>query len=118
MSAQVDSFAGEFTSKIEEWRRRLAGWYGEGKRIAAWGAGTKGVMFLNFVQAGEQIPYIVDINPRKSGMYIVGTGQQIVPPEFLTDFQPEIVILMNAIYRDEIASMLQELGVTAEIVVA
>ena len=118
MSAQVDAFAGEFTSKIEEWRRRLAGWYGEGKRIAAWGAGTKGVMFLNFVQAGEQIPYIVDINPRKSGMYIVGTGQQIVPPEFLTDFQPEIVILMNAIYRDEIASMLQELGVTAEIVVA
>jgi len=118
MNTQVDAFAGEFSSKIDHWRRRLAGWHDEGKRIAAWGAGTKGVMFLNFLRAGDQIPCIVDINPRKSGMYIVGTGQRIVPPEFLTDFQPEIVILMNAIYRDEIANMLEELGVSAEIVVA
>lgn len=118
MAGQVDSFADEFYSKIDSWRSLLAGWQEEGKRVAAWGAGTKGVMFLNFLQARDQIPYIVDINPRKAGMYIVGTGQRIVPPEFLSEHQPDVIILMNAIYRDEIALMLQEMGVTAEIVVA
>jgi len=27
-------------------------------------------------------------------MYIAGTGQQIVPPEFLRNYQPDVVIVM------------------------
>lgn len=118
MAIQVDAFADEFRNKIEDWRQRLAGWEEQGKRVVAWGAGTKGVMFLNFLQAQDQVPYIVDINPRKLGKFVVGTGQEIVAPEFLREFGPDVVVLMNPIYQEEIAQMLQDLGVTAEIVAA
>jgi hypothetical protein len=118
MTAQVDVFAVEFKQKVGEWQQQLAAWREDGKRVVAWGAGSKGVTFLNVLQAQEQVPYIVDINPRKLGMYVVGTGQEIVSPEFLRNYDPDVVILMNPIYREEIGQMLEDLEVTAEIVVA
>jgi hypothetical protein len=118
MASQVDAFAEEFNKKVDYWRDLLNRWKKEGKRVLAWGAGSKGVTFLNILQAQELVPYIVDINPRKLGMYVVGTGQEIVSPEFLSEFQPDVVILMNPLYQDEIAQMLERLGVTAEIVIA
>jgi hypothetical protein len=118
MSDQVDAFSGEFKDKVGYWRERLAAWQNGGKRVVAWGAGSKGVTFLNIMEAKEFVPYIVDINPRKLGKYVVGTGQEIVAPGFLRDYQPDVVILMNPLYRDEIAQTLLEMGVAAEITVA
>ncbi len=118
MAEQVDAFAAEFRQKVDQWQRQLAQWNEEGKRVVAWGAGSKGVTFLNILQAAQQVPYIVDINPRKLGMYVVGSGQEIVDPEFLRAYKPDIVILMNSIYRDEIAGMLAGIGVRAQLVAA
>jgi hypothetical protein len=72
-----------------------------GRRTVVWGAGSKGVTFLNtFRDSG--VDYAVDINTRKQGMYVAGTGQRIVPPEFLKDYQPDLITVMNPIYRKEI----------------
>jgi hypothetical protein len=117
-AAQIDSFADAFQEKVASWQRQLATWSEQGKRLVAWGAGSKGVTFLNILQAQEHVPYIVDINPRKLGMYVVGTGQEIVAPGFLRDYRPDVVILMNPVYREEIGRMLGDMGVTAEIVAA
>jgi len=57
----------------------------------------------------------VDINPRKQGMYVAGTGQKIVPPEFLRDYQPDVVIVMNPIYEGEIRQMVADWGLTPEL---
>ena len=59
--------------------------------------------------------YAVDINPSKQGRYLPGTGQRIVPPDFLKEFQPQIVVLMNPIYRQEVEDQLGRLGVIAEV---
>ena len=67
-----------------------------------WGAGSKGVTFLNMIDSRYQIEYVIDINPRKHGKYIPGTGQKIVSPEFLREYIPDIVIVMNLIYENEI----------------
>jgi hypothetical protein len=115
---QVNAFGDEFRQKIVYWRQHLDSWQNEDKRLVVWGAGSKGVTFLNFLQAQEQVPYIVDINPRKLGKFIVGTGQEIVGPDFLRAYQPDIVILMNPLYQEEIARTLKDLGVKAELVVA
>ncbi len=56
---------------------------GKGRPLAFWGAGAKGVSFLNLVPGASQIPIVVDSNPRKQGMYVPGTGQLIVAPEEL-----------------------------------
>jgi len=66
----------------------------------------------------DQIEYIVDINPHKQGKYISGTGQQIVPAEFLRDYQPDVVIVMNPIYKKEIQQTVKELGLTTEFIYA
>ncbi len=44
----------------------------------------------------------MDLNPNKQGNYIAGTGQKFVSPEFLSEFNPDSVIVMNPIYAKEI----------------
>ena len=64
----------------------------------------------------QQIEYVVDINPHKQGKYIAGTGQKIIAPELLTDYQPDLVIIMNPIYKHEIQKMLEELKLYPELI--
>ncbi len=83
-----------------------------------WGAGSKGVSFLNTVGIQDGIRYVVDVNPRKGGRYVVGTGQEIVAPEFLRGYRPDITIVMNRIYDREIRGIMETLGVRTEFVYA
>lgn len=117
-SRQAASFAQAFTQKVAAWKEALHGWKAAGKRVVAWGAGSKGATFLNIIDSDSQIDYIVDINPRKTGMFVVGSGQKIVVPQFLNEYDPDVIILMNPIYQAEIEAMVRGLGITAEFVVA
>ena len=47
-----------------------------------------------------------------------GTAQEVVSPDHLKLRQPDIVIVMNAVYLSEIERILSEMAVSAEIVVA
>jgi len=74
---------------------------------------------LNIVDpAGSVILHIVDINPRKTGRFVPGSGQEIVEPNSLRELHPDVIILMNEIYRDEIASDTTQLGLNPEFLVA
>ena len=81
-----------------------------------WGSGSKGVTFLNVLQTQNQIRHIVDINPRKQGKFIPGSGQQIIAPEALKANPPDVIIIVNAIYESEIQQQLQEMGLTPKFV--
>ncbi len=118
VTADAQAFAENYRRKRDEWQGRLAEMAAAGKKAVVWGAGSKGVTFMNALDAAEVIEYVVDINPRKQGKYVSGAGQQIVAPEFLRDYRPDVVIIMNANYREEIGRMLTEVGVTAELLVA
>ena len=67
------------------------------------------------VRGADRIQSVVDINPRKHGKYVPGTGQPVVGPKDLVDSPPDIVLVMNPIYRDEIAGLIAELGITADV---
>jgi hypothetical protein len=89
------------------------------RHIIVWGAGAKAVTFLNIIDpAGALITHVVDVNPRKAGRFIGGSGQQIVDPSAVSELRPEVVILMNPIYRNEIASALHAVGLHPELLVA
>lgn len=113
-------YAAEFSSthqkRIDEWKYKLERFKYSGKRIVVWGAGSKGVTFLNAIKPKNQIHYIVDINPRKQNMFVAGTAQQIVPPVFLQDYRPDIILIMNPLYRDEISMLASNMNLTAELV--
>ena len=48
--------------------------------LILWGGGSKAVAFLTTLDVREGIEYAVDINPRRSGTFLAGTGQEIVAP--------------------------------------
>jgi hypothetical protein len=83
--------------------------------VVIWGAGSKGVSFLTGLRESD-IQFAVDINPAKHGFFMAGTGQEIVAPDFLETYQPDLVVAMNPIYLDEIQRELEERGLSAELV--
>lgn len=109
----IVTFAENYRGKVETCRRRLEEIEGRGQRAVVWGAGSKGVMFLNTFK-NSQIKYVVDINPRRQGMYLPGTGQRIVSPKFLREYQPDVIIVMNPIYKSEIRQLVKSLGLTTK----
>lgn len=114
----VALFAEKYRQKVAQEEATLAQWQRDGKKVVLWGAGSKGITYLNALQVQDQIAYVVDINPRKHGMYITGAGQAIVPPTHLRQYRPDVVLVMNPIYIEEIRRMLTDIGVTAELVPA
>jgi C-methyltransferase C-terminal domain len=74
------------------------------------------VTFLNTTAAGEIVDVVVDINPRKHGGYIPGTGQQVVGPGALRDVRPATVVLMNHNYETEVRAELDALDLHPEVV--
>jgi C-methyltransferase C-terminal domain len=116
LSRRVASFEECYRNKLDLWNRELDRLCEKGSRIVVWGAGSKGISFLNVVKAADEIRYVVDINPYKQKKYVVGTGQQIIAPEFLREYQPDTVVVLNPIYLDEIRHDLQRIGVPAKLV--
>jgi 2-polyprenyl-3-methyl-5-hydroxy-6-metoxy-1,4-benzoquinol methylase len=112
---ETSLFSSRFDEKLEKWKRRIRSFAANGERAVVWGCGSKGVTFLNML-AGEsaEIEFVVDINPRKQGMYVAGTAQRIVAPAFLRENRPHHVVVMNPIYIDEIRTTVSELGIAPE----
>jgi 2-polyprenyl-3-methyl-5-hydroxy-6-metoxy-1,4-benzoquinol methylase len=117
LPALVLAFEEAYQHKVRAWNGTLRCRLDEGRRLVVWGAGSKGVTLVNTIEGGEQIPYVVDINPRKQGKFVAGTGQQIVPPAFLCAYQADTVLVMNPLYTNEIQATLAQLSVEAEILV-
>lgn len=115
MEHDITTFASTVRREVKRWRRELEGVASSGKRVVAWGAGSKGVMFLNALGDAGNVRHIVDLNPHKQGKYVAGSGQEIVAPEALRAICPDVVIVMNPIYTDEIRAMLAGLGVEAQL---
>ena len=106
-------FARNHQEDVAKRRARLQSWLDAGDRVVIWGAGSKGVAWLVSLGVTEEIPYAVDINPHKHDKYMAGTGQRIVAPEFMMEYRPDTVVVMNPVYHDEIAAELHRLGVSA-----
>jgi SAM-dependent methyltransferase len=100
----------------DHWTARLADLRASGRTVVIWGAGSKGVGFLATLGVGAEIACAVDVNPAKHGMYMPGSGHEIVGPDRLSELQPDLVIVMNPSYLDEIRADLERLGVAAEAV--
>jgi SAM-dependent methyltransferase len=111
----VAEFPVKCQTKLDEWRRQVRETHGRGRKIVLWGSGSKGVSFLTTLGVGDHIKYAVDVNPYRHGYYMPTTGQGIVPPAFLKDYQPDVVIIMNAVYRDEIVRDLDRMSLRPEI---
>jgi SAM-dependent methyltransferase len=114
----VSRFAERQSSRASEWRQRLQQYRDRNQKAVIWGSGSKGVGFLTTLDQDNLIEYAVDINPNRHGYYMPKTGQQIVAPTFLGEYRPEVVIVMNPVYRAEITTELERLGLAPEVICA
>ncbi|NJO41198.1 MAG: methyltransferase domain-containing protein [Cyanobacteria bacterium RU_5_0] len=112
----VQHFATHIEAKLNHWKQHLQRMQQEGKRVVIWGSGSKCVAFLTTLGMKDQIQYVVDINPHRHGKFVPGIGKQIMSPEFLKDYKPDQIIVMNSIYCNEIQRMLSNMNVESEVI--
>ncbi|MCA9875319.1 MAG: hypothetical protein KC441_16725, partial [Anaerolineales bacterium] len=114
--AAVERFATAVPQKIAAWQEKIAAFRAQGQKITLWGGGSKAVAFLTTLGLGvDEIPYVVDINPHKTGTFLASSGQEIVAPDYLPGDPPDVVIIMNPIYRAEIGRDLEVMGLNPTI---
>jgi SAM-dependent methyltransferase len=114
IETQIETFQSKCRDYVEGWRVQLDKLASSGKSVVVWGAGSKGVTFLNMFDVRKQIRHVVDLNPGKHGMFVAGQGQRIVPPTYLVDHRVDVIIVANPIYKDEISEMTAALGLDPE----
>lgn len=115
LAGEVTYFSRNCGRALDEWRDYLCRAEQDGRRGAIWGGGSKAVSFLTTLDIRDEIKCVVDINPRKHGTYLAGSGHQTVAPAVLQEYRPDFVIVMNPVYRQEIERELRRMGVTAQL---
>ena len=116
LKTAIEKFAKTCFHSIDYWLNTISRSFADDRKVVLWGSGSKGVAFLTTLKVTEAIEYVVDINPYKHDKYMPVTGQQIVSPEFLRQYYPDLVIAMNPVYADEIQRDLDRLNVKADLV--
>ena len=116
LSHDTAQFGRSCVHRIREWRTRLQDLQKAGRRSVLWGGSSKAVAFLSTLKVSQEVAYVVDVNPHRQGTFVAGSGPQIVAPEFLRDYQPHVVILMNPIYYDEVSQELGRMGLEPDLI--
>ncbi|HDQ05820.1 MAG TPA: methyltransferase domain-containing protein [Candidatus Bathyarchaeota archaeon] len=116
LAEAVKYFATHCREKLDQWKNRLNECSADGKRVVVWGSGSKCVSFISTLGVKDEIAHVVDINPFRHGKYLPGIGKKVVSPEILRDYKPDVVIVMNRIYQDEICKMLDDMGSAPEVI--
>jgi SAM-dependent methyltransferase len=111
----VSYFAKNYQVKLDEWNAYVDRIQRDGQRAVIWGSSSKCVSFVTSLNITDEIEYVVDINPHRQGKFLPGNGQEIVPPEFLREYRPDAIILMNPIYDAEVRQELAGMGLSPEI---
>jgi SAM-dependent methyltransferase len=111
LAPKVQAFAEGVAADLARWR----GWLDQrrrlGQKTVLWGGGSKAVAFLTTLGVGDEIAYTVDLNPRRAGTFIAGTGHPIMAPAALAKNPPDALIVMSPIYLPEIRAQLHAMGV-------
>jgi len=102
ITSLVAGFERQVRERLQSLSDKLARHRDRGHRLAIWGSGSKCVSLISSLDLGAEPVAVVDINPHKHGKFLAGSGLEIVSPDALRSLRPEVVLVMNSIYSDEI----------------
>jgi SAM-dependent methyltransferase len=117
LATEVRAFAALYREKVERWKGWLDALRRSSRRAVLWGAGARAVALLAALQPGEEIPYLVDINPRRQGLFLPASGHLVREPGALRRDEPGSVLITNPAFEREIREQAAGLGFRGEILV-
>ncbi|WP_425326017.1 methyltransferase domain-containing protein [Paenibacillus alvei] len=97
------SFAQQVEKMKEDIVRFMTDVHHQGKLIVGYGAPAKGNTLLNYCRVNpDLLPFTVDQNPYKQGMYLPGSRIPIRAPEELKRARPDYVLILPWNLKEEI----------------
>jgi hypothetical protein len=76
-------------------------------KVVIWGISGRSISLLSHMSWDKSVvAFGVDIDPRRQGKYVPVTGQRILSPSEAAAFEPDLVIVANEIYAQEIRETL------------
>ncbi|MEL6997627.1 MAG: methyltransferase domain-containing protein [Pseudomonadota bacterium] len=113
--ARARAFAAVIEAERTAWQARLAEMGAAGRHAVIWGAGSKGITFSTMLPTPEgTLSAMIDLNARKHGKFIPGTGLRVAAPDEVAALAPDLVLIANALYADEIAETVRSLGLSPD----
>jgi SAM-dependent methyltransferase len=117
--AEIHDLAKSFRNRValvqDHWRDKVCSAWADGRSVVVWGGGSKGVSFLTSLGLEAEVSAVVDVNPYKQGKFMPGTGHCVIAPSALSANPPDLVVVMNPIYVEEIARSLKTMNLEPEI---
>ncbi len=115
-SELAEHFTALEQQRVDSWTRLVRDLKPSGN-IAIWGAGAKGVTFVNLVDPDRTLlDCVVDVNPAKQGKYLPGTGHPIIAPEDLRVRSVDVALVLNPNYYLEIQQSLDESDLNVRVI--
>lgn len=115
---EYDSLASRIVSLRADVAAFLSACRLNGKKVAIWGAGGKGLSMMAIADM-SQVDLLVDGDPGKVGLYTPVSHIRVSPPEAIALQRIGAVIVMAPAYENEIAHKLRaELAFSGDIVLA
>lgn len=115
MARLAEAFPDRVRRSQDVWGARIRDAHAAGRRVVLWGGGSKAVSTVTTLGLGPEISAVVDVNPYKQGKFLPGTGHPVIAPEALSSYSPDLVVIMNPLYRGEIEQQLTRMGISAEV---
>ena len=112
----IEEFSKFESQMVEKWRKTIKKLSENGK-VAVWGAGAKGVTFVNLVDPeAKLVETLVDLSQNKQGKYVPGTGHPVSSYKNLEKLGVKNVIVMNPNYYDENVQLLKKAGMEINLI--
>lgn len=97
-----------FEESRDAFRKFIDSRLNDGKKVVGWGTAGNGCSFLNLCGFGiDKIKYIIDSDTRKQNLYIPGTGQLVVSPEYLFSCPPDVIVILSQFHKKDIAEQIR-----------
>lgn len=89
----------EISAKLERFEKIVSQY----KKVVIWGISGRAISVLTHMSWDkDRVQFGIDIDEDKQGKYIPVTGQLIISPEQAIAFEPDLIIIANVNYLEEI----------------
>ena len=79
-------------------------------KVVAWGTAGTGAALLNMCDFDNKtISHVIDSDERKQGLYIPGTGQLVVHPEFFVGTPPDMILILSQFHKKDITDQIKKI---------